>query len=160
MYPGTCLQRFGTLLQLPLPNHFASVLTLGPVELVILLDESGELANRKNFNMMKSFIKHVAREFELGNEKTKLSLISITESNLQVLDLQLYHESQDIDSQIDKLSYGGIKENSGALNKAFDAVQANLFTGERDFSMPRLLLVFDSATKKDGQTEVKGIHQQ
>ena len=133
-------------------------LPIGPVELAILLDESGELKDWNNFNMMKSFIKNLTREFELGNKKTKVGLVSFTDTNLQILDLHSYHDYSKIDLQIDKLNYEGITEDSGELNKALDATQANFFTGGQDLGVPRLLLVFDSATKKDDQTDVKGIY--
>ena len=132
--------------------------SLGPVELAILLDESGELKDWNNFNVMKSFIKNLTREFELKNKKTKVGLVSFTDTNLQLLDLHSYHDYNKIDLQIDKLSYEGIAGDSGELNKALDAAQANFFTGEQDLSVPRLLLVFDSATKKNDQTDVKGIY--
>jgi hypothetical protein len=132
---------------------------IGPVELAILLDQSGELKNLNNFNMMKSFIKKLAREFELGNKKTKIGIISFTDTNLQLFDLHSYHDGKNIDAQIDRLNYEGIKANSGALNKALDAAQANLFTGVRELSVPRLLLVFDTAAKKDGETEAKGTYE-
>ena len=134
------------------------LLNTGPVELAIVLDESGELKNWKNFNMMKRFIKNLIRDFELSNKKTKIGLISLTDTNLQLFDLHSYHDGKNIDEQINRLNYEGTKVNSGALNKALDATQANLFTGERDLSVPRLLLVFDSATKKDDETEVKGMY--
>lgn len=127
------------------------------MELTILLDESGELANQNNFNKMKSFIKNLAREFQVSNKKTRIGLISFTDANLQLFDLHSYHDRKSIDSEIDKLNYEGKKTESGALNKALDATQANLFTGERDQSVPRLLFVFDSTTMTDEQTEIKGI---
>ena len=132
----------------------------GPVELVILLDESGELKNWENFNMMKSFIKNLTQEFDFANKKTKIGIISFTDTNLQVFDLHSFHDDKNIDSQIEKLNYEGLKTNSGSLNKALDAAQVNLFTDERDLSVPRLMLVFDSAAKKDDQTEVKAFKLQ
>ena len=108
--------------------------------------------------MMKSFIKNLTREFEFSNKKTKIGIISFTEDNLQLFDLHSYHDNKHIDSQIDKLNYEGNKANSGALNRALGATEANMFTGERDVSVPRLLLVFDTASKKDDQTEAKGVY--
>lgn len=127
---------------------------------MVILDESGELKNWNNFVMMKRFIKNLTREFELSNKKTKIGIISFTEDNLQIFDLHSYHDNKNIDSQIDKLNYEGIRANSGDLNKALDATQANLFTGERDLSVPRLMIFFDSAAKKDDQTEVKAFKLQ
>ena len=132
---------------------------VGPVELVILLDESGELKNWNNFNMMKSFIKNLTQDFDFANEKTKIGIISFTDTNLEVFDLHSYHDAQNIDSQIEKLNYDGVKTKSGSLNKALDAAQTNLFAEERDLGVPRLMLVFDSAAKKDDETEVKGIDE-
>ena len=68
--------------------------------------------------------------------------------------------TKNVDNQIDKLNYEGIGANSGALNKALDATQTNFFTEDRDLSVPRILLVFDSGARKDDQTEVKAFKLQ
>lgn len=100
-------------------------------------------------------MKNLTRQFDVSNKKSNLGIISFSNDNERIYDLHSYHDRARIDSQIDKLNYEAGQSYPGALNKALDASQTNLFSGPRDLSVPRVLLVFDSGTRKDDQTEVK-----
>lgn len=130
------------------------------MELTFLLDLSGELKNWNNFETMKKFIKNLTKDFDISDKKTKLGLISFSRDSVQIYDLRAYHDHTEIDEQIDKLNYEGTQAYSGSLNKALDASQTNFFSDSRDLSVPRVLLVFDSNTEKDDQTEVKAFKLQ
>ena len=134
--------------------------TIGPIQLAFLLDESGELNNWNNFEVMKNFMKNLTRQFDVSNKKTNLGIISFSDDKEQIYDLHSYHDRARIDSQIDKLNYEATQSYPGTLNKGLDASQTNLFSGPRDLSVPRVLLVFDSGTRKDDQTDVKAFKLQ
>ena len=125
--------------------------------MAFLLDESGELNNWNNFEVMKNFMKNLTRQFDVSNKKTNLGIISFSDDNEQIYDLHSYHDRARIDSQIDKLNYEATQSYPGTLNKGLDASQTNLFSGPRDLSVPRVLLVFDSGTRKDVQTFCIGL---
>ena len=106
---------------------------------------------------MKTFLKNFTRNFDISDQRSKIGIVSFSRDNVQIHDLRSYHDRTKLDSQIDKLYYEGSKVHPAKLKKGLDLTQTSLFSEPRESSVPRVLLVFDSGTVKDEQTEVQAL---
>ena len=117
------------------------------IDIVFVLDASGSVRSN-NFVTMKNFVKNVASNFDIGDNRTHVGIIRYSDNNANltsiILSLGSINNTNELNTFIDNITYTGGKT---ATHSALNLLPTAFNTSRTDQGIPRVAIVFT-----DGQS--------
>ena len=110
---------------------------------MFILDASGSVGTT-NFITMKNFMKNFISNFSIGNDRTRVGVISFSSSASIILSLGSVNNINELNTFIDNIVYTG---GNTATNLALDLLSTAFNTARTNQGIPRVAIVFT-----DGQS--------
>ena len=108
------------------------------LDIVFVLDSSGSIGG-SNFITMKTFVKNVVSNFEIGDSKTRVGIIRYSSSASIILPLGAINTTTQLSNFIDNVGYSS---GGTATHSALNLLPTAFSTARTDQGIPRVAIVF------------------